>query len=200
MQKRGVYLSNWLFLLLWVIGHGAAWIAYIPAYDEVVGNTPMNYNNLQTWFFWTTMVTALVPGVLIGLMQSYLLPRKHPLKLSGWFWVSLFGWLVSGFTQYMYSQSGASFKLQIYWVLLFLPVAVFQWVLLRDKFQSAWLWILGSGVSGVVFMLVLNMAGFGERSYVPLAGVVQGIITGVVMLAVLAKPRLEPIAPAAPTY
>jgi hypothetical protein len=195
MQKRSAFLSTRLFLLLWVIGHGAAWIALMPVYDEVVRQVPMNYVNMQSWFFWTTMVTALVPGTLIGLMQSYLLPRVRPMRVAGWFWVSLFGWLLSGFVQYMYSQSGASFRLQIYWVLLFLPVAVFQWTLLRDKFQSAWLWFLGSGVSGVVFMLVLNMAEFGQRfPFVPLAGVAQGIVTGVVMLAVLAKPRLEPVA------
>jgi hypothetical protein len=171
------------FLAIWIAGHIGGWLLAIMIYEAFE-------NFFQFGGMANALLVAVVPGMIIALVEMLIVERGLKKSMRGWLPVSLFGWLASFFSYLMFSQMSyavGSPIIQI--VILFLPAAIAQFLWLSRRVKNAWLWVGAAIVSALVFVLPLNVGNeyeYGNQEimqfvFLALSAILQGAVTGLTM-------------------
>ncbi len=171
------------FLAIWTAGHIGGWILAIAIYEAFE-------NFFQYGGIANALLVAVVPGMIIAVVEMLVVERGLKKSMRGWLPVSLLGWLASFFLYLLYSQNSFGSDTPMNQILiLFLPAAIVQFVWLQRHVKAAWVWIIAAIASALVFILPLNIASdypYGNREiiqfvFLALSAIFQGIITGSTM-------------------
>lgn len=179
-------LNNLQFLILWLLGHIVSWALALGA-NRFLFSSGIYIHNLLIM----ALLMALGPGIPISIIQVMLVERGLKKSMRGWLPVSLIGWVLSGIAFYALWDDIAlnmfsSVVQRLYFIPLFLPVAVLQYFWLRRQSRHAALWVLSTVTGAVLFSMTGDRLSysFGVTRYVlaAIAAILYGAATGATML------------------
>jgi hypothetical protein len=202
------FLMEWVLdkVLLWPRAMIACVLAWAPLAIVVV--VIVQDSEPALWLRILTITAGLLlPGIAVGFVAGeaqYRLMRDH-LDWQPLHWIrnsTIGGALGGGVALLSTAWTDSSITEQLLFAMplfaLFLSAA--QWFSLRRVTHSAWLWILGNLVGGIVFtgLFLINHPGpfnplgsFGTLFMWLLAVSAQALITGIVLLWLYDRPVLE---------
>jgi hypothetical protein len=161
--------------------------------------------------FLALLIIGAAVGFSVGLLQSNLLRNRLHWTADHWMKYSAIGGgmgtlaymgLLSMLGQVGNSALISGYNRSTEWTLLLLMpafaggVALAQWFALRQAVQHAWLWVLGNVAAGIAYSGIIagNLPEAYVRDYdlrllavLGLAVIVQGVVTGFVMLHLFEK-------------
>lgn len=139
--------NKFAFSILWLIGHVAAWGAFIPIAD-VVDGFPRN-----DFLFFTLL--AIVVGGITSSVQYALMRWQFGRNIKAWIPTSIVAWLLATLVvvQPIVNLGLDQLEITLQALALYLPATIFQTILLRRHVQQAWLWLLASVAGSFAFAL-----------------------------------------------
>jgi hypothetical protein len=160
-------INNILFLLLWIAGHAASWMLAIGVNQLLISQRIYIRDQLLL-----VMLMALGTGIPTALVQLLLIERGLKKTMRGWLPVSIIGWTLSGLVfHWMWTHMSDIYTLapdqfinflpRLFFLPLFVPVALLQWMWLQRKVKSAGLWVLSAFAASLLFTMVRGPHYFG---------------------------------------
>jgi len=172
------------FLGAWVGAHSLGWgITFAILIFLIDG---LNFRGDDSFIF---MLFALIPGMIVAVVQKALIRRNFHVDLRYWLPISFVGWLLGGFAIQFALNSGLDDRqvaLQVISIIL-IPTLM-QTALLRRYVRAAWLWVMANITGAFLFSMpivaTMNSPLSNEMSMFlfALAGLLQGSITGMTAL------------------
>jgi hypothetical protein len=159
-------------------------------------------------FFGIAVIGGII-GASVALLQRWLLRTKLFWAADSWRKWSIAGGIIGAYAfalmTFITEQVLPYYVSEDWMMALAMPVFVLclsalQWMALRHAVKQAWLWVLGNAIAGVVFsgLLFRNIPTYDDGlmtiAIFFLAMIVQGVITGYVLLFLFEK-KLLPMTP-----
>jgi len=171
-------LKTTSFISIWLSAHVLGWWGIFWLFENI--NALANLPDLAT-----AVLIGFVPGIVISLMQKYLLRYAFQTKLGGWLRVSLLGWILGGLAMFGVTTfiTGPFVGVAMFTMNLFVLPAVAQYFILRRHVNAAWLWVLAGLVSALAFAIPVEASQINNEFLgIILAGSLQGAVTGLTLL------------------
>lgn len=176
-----VGMNRWLFVGLWAVIHAITWGMMIGLFEWL--DFPYRYDEIVIF-----VLGGIMPGITLTIPTYWLIQKFKGIQIRWWRPASFVAWLVGAFL--LVSRLDGIDSPLVLATLWFTPAFLVQAWLLRKHVKQSWLWVL-AGLTGTILFLFAGAEEDEAALTWALSGGVQGLLTGVIMLALLAMPRTE---------
>lgn len=180
-------LNNSRYMILWLLSYIGSWLT-LPYFLAPLAQG--NYG-FDVPYVVPVMLLGILPALMIGIAQRFLINRAFNVKLRGWLGATLIGGIIGGLMMFIgetqYDITGTTAQTMM---IMAAPTLAQFWVLRRHVSQ-AWLWILAGIMSGIAFALPFNDSNINYNSSVLFASLIYGAAMGGTSLALMKSYRRD---------
>ncbi len=154
--------NRWIFLGLWLLGHGLAWLPFMIMTETSLDDTVIAF----------AIFIGIFLGGITSATQYLLIHRQFGHNIKWWMPLSTIAWIIGAITLYsidLFNTEFTSFNFTIQMLVLAGPAILVQLFLLRKYIKQSWLWGLANFAGLATFATGLVTLSNGDTNFLTVA-------------------------------